>query len=170
MPKIVAIVDFISTFFGKLSAWLFFAVGLFVTFEVVMRYFFNMPTIWVDEVSRIFQVWAAFLASAYVLKNRDHIVIDVAFRNPESLLRKLTETFSIVVIVIFSLVVIWYGFGLWLKSTQAGHTTDTFLAVPKWITQGAIWVGFTLLLLQGAVEIWRIWVLGIPSADKQESR
>ena len=30
---------------------------------------------------------------------------------------------------------VWFGFEIWLKATLAGHTTDSFLAPPKWFTQ-----------------------------------
>ena len=95
MNVVVSAIDWLSEQTGKLAAWAFFLVGIFVTYEVVMRYVFTAPTVWVDEVSRITQIWAAYLAGAYVLKHREMIVIDVAFKNPHTLGRRLCETFSI---------------------------------------------------------------------------
>ncbi len=164
MKVVLSVIDWISEQTGKLAAWAFFLVGIFVTYEVVMRYVFTAPTVWVDEVSRITQIWAAYLAGAYVLKHREMIVIDVAFRNPHTLGRRLCETFSILVILMFCSVTVWYGWALWLKSTLAGHTTDTYLALPKALTQASIWVGFGLLLLQALVELWRLWTVGLPDA------
>lgn len=158
-------IDTLSELTGKLAAWMFFAVGLFVTFEVVMRYVFTMPTIWVDEVSRIFQIWATYLAGAYVLKHRELIVIEVAFKDTETIWRRLVESFAIVVIALFCVVACWYGFDQWLKATMRGHTTDSFLAPPKWLTHASIWVGFGLLLLQCGVEMVRLWTVGLPARD-----
>ena len=87
LTTFVCISDALSEFTGRLAGWMFFAVGLFVTFEVFMRYVLIMPTVWVDEISRIFQVWATYLAIAYVLKHRQHIVIDIAFRDTGTLQR-----------------------------------------------------------------------------------
>ena len=165
MSTLVRIIDGVSEFTGRLSAWLFFAIGLAVTYEVVMRHFFTAPTIWVDEVSRIAQIWAAYLAASFVLKRRDMITIDVAFSDHESLARKLVETFAILVMFVFAGVATYYGFALWLKSTLAGHTTDSFLAPPKWLTHASVWVGFGLLCLQGVAELYKIWTIGIPAAD-----
>jgi TRAP-type C4-dicarboxylate transport system permease small subunit len=161
----LAFIDKISEFTGKLSAWMLFAVGFFVTYEVVMRYVFTAPTIWVDEVSRIFQIWATFLASAYVLKHRELIVIDLFFKQTDSLARKLVETLSLIIIAGFCAVAVKFGFDLWLKATLAGHTTDSFLAPPKWLTHGSIWVGLGLLLLQALVEIVKVWTIGVPELD-----
>ncbi len=162
MLMLVRLIDAISEFTGRLAAWMFFAIGLFVTYEVVMRHFFIAPTIWVDEVSRIMQVWAAYLAGAFALKRRDMITIDVAFTDPASLARKLVESFALLVMLLFAGVATYYGFALWLKSTLAGHTTDSFLAPPKWLTHASVWVGFGLLCLQGLAELYKIWTTGIP--------
>ena len=122
-----------------------------------MRYVFNAPTIWVDEISRILQVWVVFLATPYVLKHREMISIDVLLREPNTLRRRLAESFSIVVLFVFMSVAVYYGFELWLKATLAGHTTDTYLAPPKWFTHAPVWVGGTLLLLQGVTQLVRVW-------------
>lgn len=159
----IKLIDRISEVTGRLAAWMFFAIGLFVTYEVVMRYVFTLPTIWVDEVARILQIWATFLAAAFVLKHRDMILIEVAFKDPTTLARKLVETFALLTVLLFCAVACWYGFELWLKATRLGHTTDTFLATPKWVTHASIWVGFGLLLLQALAEVVRIWTLGVPA-------
>ena len=158
-------VDAASEFSGKLCAWCLFAIGFFITFEVVMRYVFNSPTIWVDEISRVLQVWVVFLATAYVLKHREMITIEVALRNPDTLRRRLAETFAIVVLMVFMTVAVYYGFQIWLKATLAGHTTDTYLAPPKWLTHAPVWVGGTLLMLQGLVQLIRVWTETIPEDD-----
>lgn len=146
---------------------MFFAIGLFVTFEVFMRYVLISPTIWVDEISRIFQVWAAFLAISYVLKHKSHIIIDVTFRDPDSIQRKVIDSFAMLVVIFFCVVVIKLGLAIWWKSTLAGHTTDSFLAVPKAFIQSAIWVGFGLMALQSMAEIIKIWTWDPRNMPKQ---
>lgn len=160
----IKFIDRISEATGKLSAWIFLSIGLIVCYEVFMRRFFT-PTVWVDEVARIAQIWAAYLAGAFTLKHREMIVIDVAFRDSKSVSRKLVETFSLFAIVLFCSVTVWYGFGIWLKETLAGHTTDSYLGTPKWLSHASIWVGFGLLGLQAIAETVKIWTIGIPADD-----
>ncbi len=164
----IKIVDQISELTGKFAAWIFFLVGVFITYEVFMRYVFVAPTIWVDESARIMQIWAAYLAAAFALKHREMIVIDVAFRDTRTTARKVVETFSLIVIIVFSFVAVWYGFELWLKATLRGHTTDSYLGTPKWLTHASIWVGFGLLTLQAIAEIVKVWTIGIPERDYTE--
>jgi len=153
----IRIIDQSSEFAGKLAAWLFFAVGFFITYEVFMRHVFTMPTIWVDEVSRIVQIWAAYLAAGFALKHRQMVVIDLIFREEGTPIRKVLDSFALLLVITFSAVAVYYGFELWLKSTLRGHTTDTYLALPKWFTQASIWVGFGLLMLQAIAEAIKIW-------------
>lgn len=157
LQSFIRLIDAVSEIAGRVAAWMFFAIGLFITFEVFMRYVLISPTIWVDEISRIFQVWAAFLAISYVLKHKSHIIIDVTFRDPDSVRRKVIDSFALMVVIFFCLVVVKLGWDIWLKSTLAGHTTDSFLAVPKAFIQSAIWVGFGLMALQSVAEIIKIW-------------
>ncbi len=76
LNMLVGIIDTITEVTGKLAAWAFFGIALAVTFEVVVRadvvrdLFGTAPTKWVDEISRITQIWATFLAAAFVLKHR----------------------------------------------------------------------------------------------------
>jgi TRAP-type C4-dicarboxylate transport system permease small subunit len=157
MNSLVNAADTISEWTGRFAAWVFFILGFCITYEVVMRYVFTAPTVWVDEVARIGQVWATYLAAAFALKHREMISIDIAFRKPGTIGRKCADTFSLAIILIFCLVTIRYGFDLWLRATLRGHTTDTYLALPLWFTQASVWTGFALLALQSVAEAVKIW-------------
>ena len=50
--------------------------GLFVTYDVVMRYFFNSPTTWVLETSIYLIIAATFLSLAYVMLEKGHVKVD----------------------------------------------------------------------------------------------
>ena len=153
----VRLADGLSEFTGRLAAWTFFAIGFCITYEVVMRYVFVSPTVWVDEVARIGQIWAAYLSAAFVLKHRELIVIDVAFRKPGTLARRLVETFGLLVIAAVCFVAVRYGLELWFRATVRGHTTDTYLALPKWFTEASVWAGFAILGLQVLAELIKLW-------------
>ena len=165
MIKFVSIIDAVSEWAGRFSAWMFFAVAFFITYEVLMRYVFTAPTIWVDEVSRIMQVWATYLGASYVFKHRQMITIEVILKDPTSIRRRLAETLAIIMLLIFAVTASYFGFQLWLKSTLAGHTTDSFLGSPKWLTHASVWLGMGLLALQSIAEFYRVWFIGIQFHD-----
>jgi TRAP-type C4-dicarboxylate transport system permease small subunit len=158
ISHIIKAIDQLTEITGRASSWIFFCIGIIVAYEVVMRYLFTKPTVWVDEVSIIMQIWATFIAIAFSLKYKEMIIINILFKEPNTIIRKILETFSYTVIIIFSYITLWYGFELWLNSTLKHHTTDTYLAIPKWFTEASIWVGFVLLFLQAFVEIIKVWM------------
>ena len=47
--------------------------GLFVTYEVTMRYLFNAPTTWVMETSIYVTMASTFLSLAYGLREKAHV-------------------------------------------------------------------------------------------------
>lgn len=148
-----SIISQLTTACGKVSAWLFFFIGVILVYEVVVRYVFIKPTIWVEEIARFLQIWATYLTAAYVLKNRHLITIRVARDRLPAPIRLACEVFSLGVIGVFCLVAVWYGSGVVVESIQVGRASSTMLGVPLWMTLIAIPIGFTLLALQVVMEL-----------------
>ena len=159
-------INSISSACAKLSAWLFFCIGCIIIYEVVARYVFVKPTIWVEEISRFLQIWATYLAAAHVLKNRQLITIHVVRERMPLPLQRLAETFSLAVIGIFSAVAVWHGTITVLESIRIGRATSTMLSVPLALTEIAIPIGFGLLLLQVVAQFIGL-VAGQPDAAKE---
>jgi TRAP-type C4-dicarboxylate transport system permease small subunit len=148
--------DALSDLCGRFAAWVFVAIGAMITYEVVMRYLFNAPTIWAEELSRFAQIWATYLAAAYVLRHRQLIRINMLTRRLGPRGRRLAEAFSLVWIALFSAVAIWYGADIALESIRVGRASSTMLGVPRWMTEFAVPAGFALLLLQALVELLKL--------------
>jgi len=149
-------IDRISDLCGRLAAWLFFAIGVMITYEVVARYLFNAPTIWAEEMSRFFQLWAVYIAAAYVLRHRQLIRITMLIDRLGDTGRRLAEAFTLVWILAFCAIAIWKGFVIVIDSIEIGRATSTMLGVPKWMTESAVPVGFLLLALQCLAELVRL--------------
>lgn len=135
---------------------MFFAIGGIITYEVVARYFFVAPTIWAEEVSEFFQIWATYLGAAYVLRHRQLIRIEFAIDRLGPLGRRWADGFSLVFIAVFCLVAVYYGMEILLDSIAIGRSTSTMLSVPKWMTESAVPLGFSVLFLQCVVELARL--------------
>ena len=142
---------------ADLSAWLFFLVGLMLSYEVVMRYFFNAPTIWAEELSRLAQVWATWLAAAWTLKNRRLIAVGILYDRLPAPLRRLAAGFTLLFIAAFSAVTLYYGAAITVESARLGRKTATMLDMPLWVAEIAVPVGVGLLLVQSLVELVRLW-------------
>ncbi len=154
--------DRLSGLLARLSAWAFFVVGLMICYEVALRYFFNAPTVWAEEMSRFVQLWATYLAAAWVLRHRELIRIGIVTDRLPAAPRRWLELFSLLVIVVFSAFAVWYGTWIAWDSVVQSRTTSTMLDVPAVLTEAAIPVGFTLLAAQALFEMARVWRRGAP--------
>ena len=149
--------DRLSGLLARLSAWAFFVVGLMICYEVALRYFFNAPTVWAEEMSRFVQLWATYLAAAWALRHRELIRIGIVTDRLPAAARRWLELFSLLVIAVFSGVAVWYGTWIAWDSVVQNRTTSTMLDVPAVLTEAAIPVGFTLLAAQALREMARVW-------------
>ena len=138
---------------GYLASALFIAIGFIVSYEVIMRYLFNSPTIWVNEVSRFLQIWATYLALTYSFHKKDFIRITVIYDRLNENGKKILDFISFIFILIFSSFVVYYGWIIAYDSLKVGRTSSTILDVPSFLTELAIPLCFAFLVLRVILEI-----------------
>ena len=160
---IIRCIEGLTNAVGVIAAWAFFAVGVMIGVEVVARYIFNAPTTWAEEMSRFLQIWATYLAAAYVLKNRDMIRVGLIDERVGTAARRALDLFALAVIAVFAAVAIVFGIEIVADSVHFGRRTSTMMAVPLWMTESAIPIGGGLLLVQTAVEARKV-VTGRPAS------
>jgi TRAP-type mannitol/chloroaromatic compound transport system permease small subunit len=81
-PALLAIVrgiDGFSDWTGRIVALLIFPLVLGVTYEVVVRYAFNAPTIWAYDLSYMLYGSHFMLGAGYALLHKAHIRTDVFY-------------------------------------------------------------------------------------------
>ena len=137
---------------GYLASALFIAIGFIVSYEVIMRYLFNSPTIWVNEVSRFLQIWATYLALTYSFHKNDFIRITVIYDRLNDKGKKILDFISFIFIFIFSSFVVYYGWLIAYDSLKVGRTSSTILDVPSFLTELAIPLCFAFLVLRVILE------------------
>ena len=145
--------DKLVKYSGYLASALFITIGFIVSYEVIMRYLFNSPTIWVNEVSRFLQIWATYLALTYSFHKNDFIRITVIYDKLNENGKKILDFISFVFILIFSFFVVYYGWLIAYDSLKVGRTSSTILDVPSFLTELAIPLCFAFLVLRVILEI-----------------
>ena len=127
--------------------------ALVLTYSVVSRYFFKLPTDWQDEASVFMLVGVTFFCGAYVQSLRGHIGIEAL----ASLLPDAVNTARMIFVDIVSLVFCaffsWKSWALFHEAWRDGQTTSSTFAPPLWIPYGMMAAGMTLLALQIAVQV-----------------
>lgn len=150
------VIDRLGDLLATLSAWMFFAIGGMILWEVFFRYVFTSPTIWAEELARFFQIWALYIAAASVLRDGSMIRIGLLIDRLGPSWRTVAEIFSLVVVAAFSGVACWYGAKIALDSWEVGRMSGTMLNVPHWMTEAAVPLGLAILFLQALVQIARV--------------
>ena len=101
--------DIVSLVIGRITMILISYVVAIMFYEVVVRYVFEKPTLWANELSR----WMAFgvflLAGLYAMQQRSHIRIYVIYDMMPRWMQKASDILSVVLIWLFAAAAIWGG-------------------------------------------------------------
>ncbi|RFC61982.1 TRAP transporter small permease [Fulvimarina endophytica] len=145
---------------AELSSWIYLLIGAIVTYEVVVRYVFNAPTHWVEEMSRLGMVWATFLILAACLNQRQLITITLLSNAAGPRVSAALEAITFALIAALALVIAWYGFESMMQTVSIGRRTNTTLSLPYWSFYLPIVLGFALLAVQALAELVLLLVFG----------
>ena len=89
---------------------------LLVIAQVAMRYIFNSPLTWSEELAVYIMVWMTFAGSVICMRDKEHVEVTILVDYLPRGLQKLAMLFSRLVSVGFLLIVIYYGFDFVLEN------------------------------------------------------
>ena len=119
-----------------------------LTYSVVSRYFFKLPTDWQDEASVFMLVGVTFFCAAYVQSLRGHIGIEaLAGLLPDwvnAIRMLIVDVLSMLFCAFFS----WKSWTLFHEAFKDGQTTSSSFGPPLSIPYGMMAFGMTLLSIQ----------------------
>lgn len=138
---------------GEVSSWIYLFIGVIVAYEVVLRYFFNAPTDWVEETSRLGMVWATFLLFAACMGRRQLITITLISHALDERGKNVLEGFSFALICVICALVSWHAAEAAIDAAVVGRATASVLRIPYWLFYFPVSLGFLLFFIQAAVEL-----------------
>jgi TRAP-type C4-dicarboxylate transport system permease small subunit len=150
LGKLRAVVERCNLLLGMISGLGILAMGLILTFEVVSRYFFNAPTIWVQETSIYLYMWTMLAAASYTLQTGKHVHVDLAVERLPARPRLLVEAATSLIGALFCAIVSVQAYQMIDATVRFAKLSATPLRVPLWIPQTALLMGFVLLTFQFA--------------------
>ena len=128
-------------------------ITVLVTLEVVLRGFFDISLVVVDEGSRYLMIWIVMLAGALVAQTDEHIRIEMIPRRASFALRKALRIASQILVMVFLVILI--AASLSILPGMRGDRTVT-LGISMFPVYLALPVGGGLMLLVTAWNTWRI--------------
>jgi C4-dicarboxylate transporter DctQ subunit len=153
ITKFLSIHHWTTRIFAVLAAICLAFVTVSICLEVVMRYFFHNPLIWVAEISEISLLFILFLSTSWVLKKEGHVKIDFLLNRFKPRGQALVEIISSIIIVIICGILVWYGAQVTWDQWLRGAYRPTLLDIPNTYVLIIIPIGSLLLLIQGVLRI-----------------
>lgn len=80
-----------------------------VTWQVITRFILKSPSDWTEELATNLMIWVGLLGAAVALNKREHLGIDYFVGKFKTKTRLYTELFVYLVIILFSLLVMFQG-------------------------------------------------------------
>lgn len=130
--------DRIVSSLAGLAAVLIVAMMGIVSLEVLMRYFFHKPQLWVVEVGEYMMVWVTFLGAALILQEDGHVKVEILFQQFPPKIRALCGIFGsllcaslCLLLLLFGAMVVWNLFETWESDpkSQIGFPKGPLLSV-----------------------------------------
>ena len=122
---------------------------ILVNANVIMRYFFNSPIHWSEEVVTSLFVWTVFIGSSYAYRKHSHLGVDIVINlMPKKMKTVVKSVMAVVEFFVLSMLTgVSSQYVYHLIFNRAGKLkimmTD-LLRVPKWWTGIAVPIGFGL--------------------------
>ncbi len=157
VERILHTCDGISTFFGKLAAWLIVGLMLLVCAEVFKRYALNAPTAWIFDASNMLYGSLFMLCGAYTLAQNGHVRGDFLYM---SMKPRTQASLDLALYILFFLpgicALVYAGYDYAADSWRINeHSNVTADGPPVYHFKTVIPVAGALVLLQGLAEILR---------------
>ncbi len=92
--------DRISEFLGKASAWLTLFMVLVTFVVVVMRYVFDAGFIWLQESVVWMHAFVFMVGAAYTLQSEEHVRVDIFYRQMSEKRRAIVDAIGVLVFLL----------------------------------------------------------------------
>lgn len=118
-----------------------------VCYSVFMRYIFNSPPIWCEEIVCYFQVWIAFLGVSYIARNPDDFIrFDFVIHRMNPKVRAIVLLIERIILIVFT-AILFYVSLRWLIGIFEYGGVSTPMKVPNYLPRLIIPISFFLLVI-----------------------
>jgi TRAP-type C4-dicarboxylate transport system permease small subunit len=157
MKRLGEYLDKIANGVGYLSGWLVPLMMMLVVVDVFMRYVMQRPLMVSDELSAYMLVALSFLGFAYTWRERGHVRVEALVSRLSPRAQDRVRLVGLILTLAFMLEMNRSAFKMIVYAHQMKMRSSTWLMFPLFWPQLTIFVGFVLLTLVLAVDIFRLW-------------
>jgi len=155
LDKVLHIIDVINDWVLKIFGWLAFPMLAVLLFEIISRYVFNEPTVWVHQTAEFLFGGYFILLGGYVLRIGQHVKTDIFYNRFSERGRAIVDICTFVLFLLLCMSLIWWGGEMAARSWQDNEHSEHIWAAPLYPAKTAIPVGGFLLFMQGMAKFAR---------------
>ena len=155
LKSVLAVIDTVNDRIGRVASFLIVFVTLILVYEVVMRYVFDSPTIWVHETTQFVYGAHFLLAGAYCLLHGAHVNVDVLYMRFPLRARAIVDTITAMFFFLVVVILLWYGAEMAWDSLMMLEASHTFWAPPVYPIKMLVPIEALLILFQGLAKFVR---------------
>jgi len=146
----VRLLDALISASAVLAGLFILVTAILVGYEVIMRYVFDAPTLWTFDVTIFLIMYAAYLGSAFTLREGKHVRIEFFTHWLERypLPSRLLGILSNLIIIVFWLLATYTAIRDTITAYRFSQVTQSYLRFPLAIPLAALVLGGFLVLIQ----------------------
>jgi TRAP-type mannitol/chloroaromatic compound transport system permease small subunit len=136
---------------GKAVCLLIFFMMIITTVEVISRYVFNHPTMWVWPINR--QLFGLFIlfAGIYTMHKKDHIRVEILYDHLSPRMKSIARCIALACFLIFIIALILQGSRMAWMSWAAKERLSGAFQFPVYLLKILIPIAAFLFMLEGIV-------------------
>lgn len=156
MEQVILRLDQFSELQGKAVSFLILIATLQISYELVLRYVFNAPTVWGLEMTVYLCGVTYVMSGAFAERYGAHIRVDVFYNKWKLRTRAWFDLLvTDLLFFFFGGVLLWFsGVWFWEAATQ-GLTSGTIWDPPIWPMRLVIVIGALFLMISGIPKVLR---------------
>lgn len=145
-----------SRLFIALGAAITVVMAVSITYSVVLRYVLNTPQVWTDELMGYLMVAVVMFGLGETVRRGDHINVDLITARLGPRGQSLARIWGLLAMIAVAAVLLQRSWDMVAFSRMVDLLSDGYLAMPIWIPQSSLLVGFSLMILASLNQLLRI--------------
>jgi|LDZT01.1.fsa_nt_gi TRAP-type C4-dicarboxylate transport system permease small subunit len=126
---------------------------LTITYHVIMRYIFKLPTFWAIEINGYLLVFISLIGLAEVSRAKRMIRIDLFLKKMSPMTQVRIKLFYLPIMLFFCIITSWKGFQMVACAYQRGLCREGILHTPLFIPYLIPPISLGIMALQVLIEI-----------------
>ena len=147
--------DWVNARIGWVVAFLVCPMIAIMIWEIVMRYFFNSPSLWAYEISLFLYGGYIVLGGAYTHLAGGHVNVDIIWGRLSPRGRAILDIVTSSLVFLFLGVLFWESLMITVNSWQIGETTMSHWSPIYYPLRTTVPVGCFLFILQALAKLIR---------------